>query len=49
MVRGGYIDVPQGPGLGIELDEDALAERISEEDWRAPELTAPDDGSVVDW
>jgi galactonate dehydratase len=24
-VRGGYIAVPQGPGLGIELDEQALA------------------------
>ena len=27
-VRDGYIDLPKGPGLGVELDEDALAEKI---------------------
>ncbi|HSV73989.1 MAG TPA: galactonate dehydratase [Chthonomonadales bacterium] len=48
-VRDGYVDVPQRPGLGIELDEEALAERISHTDWRTPEVYAPDDGSVADW
>jgi L-alanine-DL-glutamate epimerase-like enolase superfamily enzyme len=29
-IREGYITVPDGPGLGIELDEDVLAEELPE-------------------
>jgi galactonate dehydratase len=47
-VRDGYLDLPAGPGLGIELDEDALAGKIGH-DWRNPESYDADDGSVVDW
>ncbi len=47
-VREGYVDLPRGPGLGIELDENALADKIGH-DWRNPETYDPDDGSVVDW
>jgi len=47
-VRDGYIDLPTGPGLGIELDEEALQDKIGH-DWRNPEPYDPDDGSVVDW
>jgi galactonate dehydratase len=47
-LRQGYIDVPTGPGLGIELDEGALAGKIGH-DWRNRELYDADDGSVVDW
>jgi len=47
-VRDGYLDLPKGPGLGIELDENALADKIGH-DWRNPESYDPDDGSVVDW
>jgi galactonate dehydratase len=47
-VRDGYVDLPRGPGLGIELDEDALAERLNH-DWRNPETYDADDGAVVDW
>src|SRR5207253_10247087 len=28
VVKKGYIDVPTSPGLGIELDENALADKI---------------------
>jgi galactonate dehydratase len=48
MVRKGYIDVPTGPGLGIQLDENALADKIGH-DWKNRELYDADDGSVVDW
>ncbi len=48
VAKDGYVDVPTGPGLGIELDEDALADKL-DHDWRSPELYHPDDGSVVDW
>jgi len=46
--KGGYIDVPTGPGLGIELDEKALAGQIGHE-WRNRESYDEDDGSVMDW
>ncbi len=46
--KGGYIDVPTGPGLGIELDENALKNQIGHE-WRNRETYDEDDGSVVDW
>ena len=36
------------PGLGIELDENALADKIGHT-WRNTESYDPDDGSVVDW
>lgn len=47
-VENGYIPLPTGPGLGIELDEDALADKI-DHDWRNRESYDADDGSVVDW
>jgi galactonate dehydratase len=47
-VRDGFIDLPSGPGLGIELDEEAMADKI-DHDWRNPETYDPEDGSVVDW
>lgn len=48
VVSKGYIDVPTGPGLGIELDENALADKIGH-DWKNRELYDAEDGSVVDW
>jgi len=47
-VRDGYLDLPDGPGLGIELDENLMADKIGH-DWRNPETYDVDDGSVVDW
>ncbi len=47
-VRNGYLDLPTGPGLGIELDENALADKINH-DWKNPESYDAEDGSVVDW
>lgn len=47
-VREGYVDLPTAPGLGIELDENAMADKIGH-DWRNQESYDKDDGSVVDW
>jgi galactonate dehydratase len=47
-VRDGYLDLPKGPGLGIELDENALADKIGH-DWKNPESYDAEDNSVVDW
>jgi galactonate dehydratase len=48
VVRDGYVDVPAGPGLGVELDENAMADKIGH-DWKNAETYDRDDGSVVDW
>ena len=47
-VREGFLDLPKGPGLGIELDENAMADKIGH-DWRNQESYDAEDDSVVDW
>lgn len=47
-VREGYLELPTGPGLGIELDENAMADKLGH-DWTNPQTYDADDGSVVDW
>ncbi|MGH9632337.1 MAG: galactonate dehydratase [Bryobacteraceae bacterium] len=47
-VAKGYLELPTGPGLGIELDENAMADKIGH-DWKNPETYDADDGSVMDW
>lgn len=47
-VTKGYLELPTAPGLGIELDEHAIADKISH-DWRNQESYDAEDGSVVDW
>jgi galactonate dehydratase len=47
-VSNGYLELPTGPGLGIELDENALANKIGH-DFKNPELYDANDGSVMDW
>ncbi len=48
VVKDGFVDLPTGPGLGIELNEAALADKM-DHDWRNPERYLEDDSSVVDW
>lgn len=47
-VKEGYLELPTGPGLGVELDENLMADKIGH-DWRNPEAYDAEDGSVVDW
>jgi len=49
VVEKGYIELPKDPGLGIELDEEALADKITADDWINPQAYDPEDGSVTDW
>jgi len=46
-ISDGYLAIPTGPGLGIELDDDAVAEKLGH-DYRPRETYDADDGSVVD-
>ena len=48
VVKEGYLDLPTAPGLGIELDEEALAGKLGH-DWQNRQSFHPDDGSAVDW
>ena len=44
----GYLDLPKGPGLGVELDEEALEDKIDDGSWETPRLWH-EDGSVAEW
>ena len=47
--RDGFVAIPQGPGLGIEIDEVYLRERAAEgHRWRNPIWRHPD-GSFAEW
>jgi galactonate dehydratase len=48
QVEDGHVALPTGPGLGIEVDEQQLVERLGH-DWRNRETYDLRDGSVVDW
>ena len=43
----GYLPLPTAPGLGIELDDEAIADKIGH-DWQNPKAYA-EDGSAIDW
>ncbi|MBO3088262.1 galactonate dehydratase [Cellulomonas dongxiuzhuiae] len=47
-IEDGHIARPTGPGLGIEVDLDAVRARALTTHWRTPQLRHPD-GSVADW
>ncbi|MBM6581713.1 galactonate dehydratase [Microvirga sp. BT689] len=45
----GYVNIPDGPGLGIEVNEDYVRERASQgHRWRNPVWRHPD-GSFAEW
>jgi galactonate dehydratase len=48
VLKDGCVDVPTGPGLGIEVDEDALEAKRYDGDWTTPRQWHAD-GSVADW
>jgi galactonate dehydratase len=48
-VSDGYVDLPDGPGLGIEIHEDYLEEQAEQEiNWHNP-VWRHADGSVAEW
>jgi galactonate dehydratase len=46
--REGYVDLPDGPGLGVEIDEEVVKTRAGDVDWHNP-VWRHDDGSVAEW
>lgn len=48
-IKDGYIDVPQGPGLGFEVNEEALKEFAYDGKWTIPVVYHEDDGSLGEW
>jgi galactonate dehydratase len=47
-VREGYLDLPTGPGLGVELDDALMSDKL-DHTWKNREEYDADDGSVMDW
>ena len=44
-----YVDIPQGPGLGVDINEDYVIERGKEgHRWHNPLWQHPD-GSIAEW
>lgn len=48
VIKDGYIEVPTKPGLGVELDEKAIKEKLYDGKWTTPRQYH-EDGSVADW
>ena len=48
IIEKGHISIPDGPGLGIEVDEEALNTLKFDGTWDTPHLFY-DDGSVAEW
>jgi galactonate dehydratase len=46
--REGYVDFPDGPGLGIEIDEQHVRAKAGDIDWHNP-VWRHEDGSVAEW
>ncbi|MBM3958296.1 MAG: galactonate dehydratase [SAR202 cluster bacterium] len=51
VVKNGHIELPKGPGLGIEIDEKAATKNIDTytEELGGPGWVYENDGSVADW
>ena len=47
-VVNGHVAIPTKPGLGIELDDNLMADKIGH-DWQNAETYLESDGSVTDW
>lgn len=48
VIKDGYIDIPTKPGLGVELDEEALKDKLYDGRWSTPRQYY-EDGSIADW
>jgi len=48
VVKDGYIELPTAPGLGLDVDEDAVRKTF-EGDFEIDTWFYPEDGSVADW
>lgn len=48
VIEDGYIKVPAKPGLGIEVDEEAIKDKIYDGKWTTPRQYH-EDGSNADW
>jgi len=48
VMKDGYVELPRKPGLGIELDDELVKEKICGGEWENPRLYH-EDGSVADW
>ena len=45
----GYISIPEGPGMGIEIDEAGIKENQIDGRWETPRVMFADDHSFGEW
>ena len=49
-IQNGYIDLPKKPGLGLDIDEEAVIDADKEGfDWASPTDWHYEDGSIAEW
>lgn len=48
VIENGEIEIPEGDGLGIEIDEDLLQKHLYDGNWKNPTIILAD-GSLADW
>ena len=48
-IHEGYVKAPQGPGLGIEVDEDKIRQIAAETEPWQPKVFYGEDGSIREW
>ncbi len=48
-LQDGCVALTEKPGLGIELDEEKIADLLYDGNWETPRVWYPEDGSVADW
>ncbi len=46
--KDGFVDLPQGPGLGVEVDKALVAAEDHDHQWRNP-VWRHEDGSIAEW
>jgi len=49
VIKDGYIDLPEGPGLGIEIDDEKLAKLVYPGNYQIPMHFHQADGSFAAW
>lgn len=49
IVKDGCIELPTKPGLGIELDDAAVAAKVYDGSWDTPRLFDPRDDAFSEW
>jgi len=48
-INDGYIEIPKGPGLGFDVDEEGIESMRYDGSWTGPVVYFEDDNSLGEW